>query len=106
MSSDEYDMTDLLTLVTTDGAEGLSLHAGQKPVVHLGGEPHPIDGAVISRANAETLFRSLATIRQVRELHEHHTAEFIYTFRDSTQFRVQARMQQDRVELELQRLLG
>jgi Tfp pilus assembly ATPase PilU len=46
----------------------------------------------------------LATTWWVREFREHGAAEFIYTFRDSTQFRVQARMQHDQLELELQRL--
>jgi Tfp pilus assembly ATPase PilU len=99
-----YDITDLLTLVTTDRAEGLSLHTGEQPIVHLGGEPHPIKGPPITTENAETLLRSLATTRQVRELREHRAAEFIYTFGGSTQFRVQARIQHDQVQLELQRL--
>ncbi|MEO6034345.1 MAG: hypothetical protein ABIQ35_03735, partial [Verrucomicrobiota bacterium] len=53
-----YDMTDLLTLVTTDRAEGLSLHTGQSPVVHLWGEPHPIEGPSLTPENAETLLLS------------------------------------------------
>jgi len=104
MSNGGYDMTDLLTLITVERAEGLSLHAGQRPVVHLGGEPHPIEGPLITSENAETLLRSLATTRQLRDFREHGTAEFIYTFQDSTQFRVQARMQHEQVQLELQRL--
>ena len=104
MSSSGYDMTDLLTLITTDLAEGLTLHAGQPPVVHLGGEPHPIEGPPITPENAEALLRSLATTRQHREFRDHGTAEFMYTFQDSTQFRVQVRMHHDQVQLELQRL--
>ena len=99
-------MTDLLTLIIEERAGGLSLHAGQPPVVHLDGEPHSVERPSITPENAQTLFQSLATTRQVRELREHGTAEFIYTFRDSTQFRVQARMQHDQVQLELQRLAG
>ena len=34
------------------------------------------------------------------------TAEFIFTFRNSTQFSVRAKMQHDQLELELQRLAG
>jgi Tfp pilus assembly ATPase PilU len=103
MTNREYDMVDLLTLVTLERAEGLSLHVGQQPVVHLWGEPHPIDGPSITPENAESLLRSLATTRQVREFREHGTAEFIYIFQNSTRFRVQARVQDDLVQLELQR---
>jgi hypothetical protein len=99
-----YDMNDLLTLVTTDQAEGLSLHSGQMPVVRLGGEPHPIEGPAITIENAEMLLGSLATTRQVRELRERGTYEFIYTFRESTRFRVRAWMQDDQLQLDLQRL--
>ena len=97
-------MTDLLTLITVDRAEGLSLRVGQQPVVHLGGEPHPIDGPAITPENAETLLRSLATARQVRKFREHGAVEFIYAFQYSTRFGVQARMQHDQIQLELQRL--
>jgi len=101
-----YEITDLLTLVTAERAEGLSLHTGQWPLVHLGGEPHPIEGPPITPENAETLLRTLATPQQLREFREHRTTEFIYIFEDATQFRVQARMQQDEVQLELTRMAG
>ncbi len=106
MPSGGYNMTDLLTLINAERAEGLSLNAGQPPVVHLDGKPCPVDGPPITPENAEMLLRSLATTRQVREFRKHGTAEFIYTFRDSTQFRVQAKMQHDQVQLELRRLAG
>src|SRR5829696_4154991 len=75
-----YEITDLLNLVTTENAESLSLHTGELPVVHLGGEPHPIEGPPITPENAQILFRSLATPQQVREFSEHRTADFIYIF--------------------------
>ena len=101
-----YEITDLLTLVTTEHAEALSLHTGELPVVHLGGEPHLIEGPPITPETAERLLRSLATSRQVQEFGEQRSAEFIFTFRDSTQFRVQARKHHDQIHLELQRILA
>ena len=102
-----YDLNDLLTLVATEHAERLNLHSGELPVVHLGGEPHPIEGPKITADNAEALFRSLATTRQVRELRERGTSEFIYTFHRRMQFRVQAMMEEnDQVLLDLQRLVA
>ena len=58
MSSSEYEMTDLLTLILSKRAEGLSLHVGKPPVVHLHAEPHAIEGPVITPENAESLLRS------------------------------------------------
>ena len=104
MSTSQYDMTDLLTLVYSERARGLSLHTGQPPVFHLGGEAHTVEGPAITPENADALLRSLASTRQVREFREHGTAEFLYTFRGSTQFRVQATLQHDEVHLDLQRL--
>jgi Tfp pilus assembly pilus retraction ATPase PilT len=104
MSSPRYDMTDLLALIVSEGAERLSLHAGHPPVVHLRGESHTIEGPIITQENAETLLRSLANTRKVRELREHGTVDLIYSSRDSIQFRVQATICQDQFHLELQRL--
>lgn len=94
----EYDMTDLLTLLVTDHAEGLSVIPGQAPAVHLLGEAHPILGPGVSPEHAEALLRSLADTRQMREFQERGTAEFVFTFRDSARFRVEARIERDEVQ--------
>ena len=103
MSSSEYEMTDLLTLILSKRAEGLSLHVGKPPVVHLHAEPHAIEGPVITPENAESLLRSLADTRQVRQLRAAGGLEFVYTFRD-VPFRVQVRAEDEDVCLDLQRL--
>ena len=103
--SNEYLMTDLLTLIVADRAEGMNLHTGHQPLIYLGGEPHVIAGPPITPENGEALFRSLATTRQIRELRAHGTVEFIYTFQGATQFRVQARLLDERLQLELERVL-
>ena len=97
----EYDINDLLTLVVTERANGLSLHTGQPPVVHLKGEAHPVEGPAITPENADAILRRLASTRQVREFREHASLEFTYTFHDSTQFRVQARMRNDQLRLDI-----
>jgi Tfp pilus assembly ATPase PilU len=103
MSSGEYDMKDLLTLVESEHAEGLSLHPGQPPVVHLKGEPHTVEGPPITPENADSLFRTLADTRRVREFRSGGSIEFVHTFR-SSRFRVQARAEHDAVYLDLRRL--
>ena len=42
----DYDLVDLLTLAITDGADGLTLRVGEKPVIHWHGEPHSIPPAI------------------------------------------------------------
>ena len=70
---------------------------GQAPAVRLRGEVHLIEGPAVSPEHTETLLRSLADTRQMRQLHEHGKAEFLFTFRESVRFRVTARTEHDEV---------
>jgi Tfp pilus assembly pilus retraction ATPase PilT len=97
----EYDMTDLLTLIVSERAEGLSIAPGRAPAVHLRGEMHLIEGPAISPEHAESLLRSLADTRQMRELHERGTAEFLFTFRESARFRVEARSEHEQIQFHI-----
>jgi Tfp pilus assembly ATPase PilU len=101
--SGEYDMTDLLTLAVSERADGLSLHTGQPPIVHVRGEAHAIEGPVITSENADSLLQSLAGTRYMREFRVRGAAAFIHTFQDSAQFRVQARLEHDEIQIDLQR---
>jgi len=102
--SDGYDMTDLLTLAVSERAERLSLHAGQPPVVHVHGEANTVEGPVITPDNADSLLRSLAGTRYMREFRERGAVAFVHTFQDSAQFRVQARLEHDEIQIDLQRV--
>jgi Tfp pilus assembly ATPase PilU len=97
----EYDMTDLLTLVVTERAEGLSVTPGQPLAVHFRGEVYVIEGPAVSPEHALSLLRSVADTRQMRELHERGGAEFLFTFRDSARFRVTARREHDEVQFQI-----
>ena len=97
----EYDMTDLLTLVVTERAEGLSVTPGQSPAVHLRGEVHRIEGPAVTPEYAESLLRSLADTRQMRELREHGSAEFLFTFRELSRFRVEARSEHEQIQFHI-----
>jgi Tfp pilus assembly ATPase PilU len=102
--SDGYDMTDLLTLAVSECAEGLSLHVGQPPVVHVRGEAHTIEGPALTPENADALLRSLAGTRYMREFRERGTAVFIHSFKDAAQFKGRARLEHEEVQIDLQRL--
>src|SRR4051812_46152860 len=97
----EYDMTDMLTLLMSERAEGLSVTPGRAPAVHLRGEMHAIEGPAVSPEHAEGLLRSLADTRQMRELHQHGRAEFLFTFRQSARFRVTATREDDQVQFQI-----
>ena len=101
---DGYDITDLLTLAVSERAERLSLHAGQPPVVHVRGEANTVEGPVITPDNADELLRSLAGTRYMREFRERGSVAFVHTFQDSAQFRVEARLQHDDIQIDLQRV--
>jgi len=103
MPSSQYDMNDLLTLLESEHADALSLHPGEPPVVHVKGEPHPVEGPPISPENADSLFRALADTRRIREFRSGRSIEFVYKFHGS-QFRVQGRAEHDSVSIRLGRL--
>jgi Tfp pilus assembly ATPase PilU len=96
-------MNDLLGLMVSEGAESLSFHPGQPPVFHF---PQAVEGPVLAPESADKILRSLATPGQVREFLNHGTVDFIYTSRDSRQFRVKARLEHEKVYVDLLRLGG
>ena len=98
----EYDMTDLLMLIVTERADGLSVVPGQAPAVRVRGEVHAIDGPSISPEHAKALLRSLAVTRQMRDLHEHGRTDFLFTFRETARFRLEARRENDEVRFQIQ----
>ena len=100
-ASGEYDMADLLTLVLTERAEGVSITPGQAPVVHLRDEKYPIEGPTVSPGHASALLRDLADTRQMRELYEQGKADFLFSFRESARFRVTARIEHDEVHFQV-----
>jgi hypothetical protein len=103
MSGTEYNMKDLLQLVESGGADGLSLYPGEPPVVHIKCQPHRVEGSPITPENADSLLRVLADTRQVREFRANGSIEFVYTCR-SSQFRVEGRADDVAVRMDLRRL--
>ena len=88
------DLTDLLTLAVTDQAERLTLQVGEPPVIHLGGEPHSVEGpGIVTPENADKLLQTVATPSQVLECRTHGSTEFTDAFHGSAHFKVKATMQ-------------
>ena len=97
-------MTDLLRLVVTERAEGLSVNPGRAPAVHLRGEVHVIEGPSVSPENAESMLRSLVDTRRMREFRQLGRTEFVFTFGESARFRVEATSEHDAVQFRLERI--
>jgi Tfp pilus assembly pilus retraction ATPase PilT len=102
----EYNMRDLLQLAVSERAEKLILHAGQRPVVWVRGEAGTIEGPAITPANADSLLRSLAGTRYMREFYERGLVAFICTPADSAQFQVQAKLMGDEIQIDLERVVA
>lgn len=79
----------------------MRLHVGQAPVVVLDGEQQPIEGPAITSEDAERLLQSITDTRQRRELREHGSVEFIYTFRGRASFVVHARIEEENVGIDI-----
>jgi Tfp pilus assembly ATPase PilU len=94
-------MDDLLHLVHSDGADELRLHVGQPPVIVLDGEEQALEGPAITTEDAEHLLQSITNTRQRRDLREHGVVEFIYRFRDRANFVVRARMEDEKVGMDI-----
>jgi Tfp pilus assembly pilus retraction ATPase PilT len=102
--SEGYDLTDLLKLVASECADKLRLFVGQSPVIEIRGESHAIEGPPITLDNADSMFRSVADSRQRREIHERGMVDLIHTVRGNGQFRVQARLVREEMQIEFHRV--
>jgi Tfp pilus assembly ATPase PilU len=98
-----YSIDDLLSLVATEQAEELRLHAGNPPVLVVQSEHHAVEGPALTGENTEQLLRSVANSRQIRQFREHRMGDFLYTFQESLRFRVHATLEDENVGLDLQR---
>ena len=101
-----YTIDDLLDLVVTEKAKGLSLHAGHPPVVSVRDEAYAIEGPDISSQNADELLRSLATTRQIRELRDRGRIEFLHDFQGQAQFKVLVKSSEDEFQIDLERMMA
>jgi Tfp pilus assembly pilus retraction ATPase PilT len=102
--SEGYNIKDLLALAVSERAEKLILHTGQSPVVWVRGEACPIEGPAITPEHADSLLRSLAGTRYMREFYERGLVAFICTPADSAQFRVQAKLVGDEIQIDLEKV--
>jgi Tfp pilus assembly pilus retraction ATPase PilT len=99
-----YSMKDLLELVVREGAEELRLQPGKSPVIVLRGELRTIDVRAVTTENVTELFRSVASEKQLEELHKCGDLHFIYLFQNSARFAVTAERQREDLNLKIRNL--
>ena len=97
-------MKDLLWLAVSERAEKLILQTGQPPVLGVRGESHSIEGPAITLDNVESLLQNLAGTRYMREFYQRGLVTFIHTCFDSAQFRVEAKLVGDEIQIDLDRV--
>ncbi len=96
-----YTIDDLLHLLHSDGADRLRLCVGEPPVLVLDGAQEKLDRPVITKDEAEQIFKTIANTRQRRELREQGKVEFICKFRGRASFVVKAWTEGDKVGMEI-----
>jgi Tfp pilus assembly ATPase PilU len=73
-------------LLNSDAADKLTLHVGTPPTVILEGKCHQLDGPALVEADVMQLLQGIANSRQRREFWEHGKVQFVYRFRQATDF--------------------
>ena len=96
-----FSMAHLLDLVKTEQAEALRLHVGTPPMMVVRGVRLAVESYPITAFDAEELLRSIATTRQMRELHERGTVQFVYRFQHATDFVVRAKVEDAYVQIDI-----
>jgi len=90
---------DLFMILKAMKADELHIRVGIPPViVHQGRQQH-LNWTVITLEEAERMLQHVATTRQRRELREHGSVRFLYTFQATTPFIVHATLENEIVRL-------
>jgi Tfp pilus assembly ATPase PilU len=102
--ANDYEMDDLLSLLTSENAEGLVIEVGQPPMVILGGGEHTIDGPVVTPENAAQLFEAVATPEQLKELDRCGDVKFVFVSDKASRFGIRGTLRQNNIIIEIDNL--
>jgi len=81
-------LDDLLRLMIEEEASDLHLSVGVPPTLRLKGQLTPLNTAVLSAADMETLARGIARPDQMERVSNEGSVDFGFSFRDKSRFRV------------------
>lgn len=96
-----YHIEHLLTLLTTEKAKELQFRAGNPPIMVSESEQRSLQGPPITSDDVAQLLRSIATSRQMRDLRESGTVQFIYTNRGRSPFLVRAQIEGENLQFDV-----
>jgi hypothetical protein len=96
-----YYMEHLLILLAAEKAQALQFRAGSPPVMVSEDEKNQLQGPPISGEDVLLLLRKMASSRQMRDLRECGSVQFLYTVRGRLPFLVRARMENENVVFEV-----
>lgn len=99
-----YHLKDLLIFVAQENAEELLLEPDQPPRVRLHGKVRVLDRPLLTTDQVSELLRSIATGEQRRELDLCGDTHFRYVAEHLAQFSVHARMQDNRLHVNIKHL--
>jgi Tfp pilus assembly pilus retraction ATPase PilT len=100
-----YSLPDLMQLVLVERGDAVHLHDGEAPVLEIRGQLHRIEGPRLESGDAQTLFRSIAPKGEFQKAARSGLAAFEVRHGEATFFRVMAFREDDRVRVELRRVL-
>lgn len=96
-----YQMDHLLTLLTIEKAKELRFRAGAPPIIASEDEERSLQGPPTTEEDVFNLLRTVASSRQMRDLRECGTIQFVYTTRGRTPFVVRAKIENEKITFEV-----
>ena len=100
-SASQIGMSDLLSLVVSEGASDLHLAVGVPPVLRLHGALHPLDADVLKPEDTERLMKSITSDEHQQRVKEQGGTDFGFGFGDLARFRVSVFKQKGHIGLVL-----
>ncbi|MBU1694519.1 MAG: type IV pilus twitching motility protein PilT [Verrucomicrobia bacterium] len=94
-------MSDLLSLVISEGASDLHLTVGVPPILRLHGALHPLDAEVLKPEDTERLMKSITSDEHLQKVREQGGTDFGFGFGDLARFRVSVFKQKGQIGIVL-----
>jgi len=98
------ELKDLVRTALSDGAQGVTFKAGERPVIHTAKGWHSVDDVLPDETEVWELLRQVMSSRDVRRLREGEPVYFQHKFENSIGILVGAKLLNHNLQVELRRL--
>ena len=85
-----YSMSDLLTLIVSEGSSDLHVRVGIPPCLRVHGVLERVQGPPLKPEDTEELMRSISSEDHIQQVRENGGADFGFAFGDAARFINQA----------------